>query len=48
LEEGDIDEAEVMFRTALALWKDDAAATSGAGLDFASRAIAQGYLAWLE
>ena len=48
LEEGDTDEADVMFRTALALWKDDTAATSGAGIDFAGRVIAQGYLALLE
>jgi hypothetical protein len=47
LEEGNADEAEVAFRLALALWKDAAAVSSGAGLDFKARPIAQGYLPWL-
>jgi hypothetical protein len=48
LEEGRIDEAEVSFRLALAAWKSDAAAASGAGLSFNTRPIAQGYLRLLE
>jgi tetratricopeptide (TPR) repeat protein len=48
LEEGDTDEAGVAFRLALALWGDDAAAASGAGLDFKTRPLARGYLRWLE
>src|SRR5207253_2558893 len=48
LEVGEVDEAEVAFRLALALWMDEAAAASGAGLDFNARPIAQGYLQWLE
>jgi hypothetical protein len=48
LEEGDIAEAEVAFRVALALWKDQAAAASGSGLDFGGRPIAQGYLELLK
>jgi hypothetical protein len=47
LEEGSVDEAEVAFRLALALWKDAAAASSGAGLDFKARPVAQGCLPWL-
>src|SRR5262249_955221 len=42
LEEGAVDEAEVAFRLALDLWKDDAAAASGAGLDFKTRPVAEG------
>jgi hypothetical protein len=48
LEEGNADEAEVAFRLALALWKDEAAVASGAGLDFKDRPIAAGCLPWLE
>jgi tetratricopeptide (TPR) repeat protein len=48
LEEGAVEEAEVSFRLALALWKDEAAAASGAGLDFNARPIAQGCLRWLS
>jgi tetratricopeptide (TPR) repeat protein len=48
LEQGDFEEAEVAFRLALALWRDDAAAASGAGLDFKDRPIAEGCLHWLE
>jgi hypothetical protein len=47
LEEGDVDEAEVAFRLALAWWKDKAAAASGSGLDFRGRVIAQECLEWL-
>jgi hypothetical protein len=48
LEEGEVDEAEIAFREALSYWEDAAAAASGGGLDFNGRAIAQGYLEWLE
>jgi hypothetical protein len=48
LEEGAAEEAEVAFRLALDLWKDEAAAASGAGLDFKTRPIAEGCLRWLE
>ncbi len=48
LEQGDISEAAKNFRLALATWKGEAAAASGAGLDFNGRTIAQGCLAWLE
>jgi tetratricopeptide (TPR) repeat protein len=44
LEEGRSDEAEVVFRLALALWKDEATGDSGGGLDFDARPIAQMYL----
>jgi hypothetical protein len=48
LEQGDVEEAEVAFRVALALWGDEAAARSGASLDFNGRTVAQGCLEWLE
>jgi hypothetical protein len=48
LEEGDTDQAESDFRVALTYWKDAAAAASGGGLEFNARAVAQGYLEWLE
>jgi hypothetical protein len=48
LEQGDVGEAEVAFRVALALWRDETAAASGAGLDFGGRVIAQDGLDWLE
>jgi hypothetical protein len=48
LEEGAVDEAETAFRLAVALWKNEAAAAGGAGIDFRSRAIAQACLQWLE
>jgi hypothetical protein len=48
LEEGDVEEARVAFTLALDLWKDEAAAATGAGLDFAARPIAEGYLYWLK
>jgi tetratricopeptide (TPR) repeat protein len=47
LEEGDVDEAESAFRTAFDVWKDRAAAASGAGLDFNGRRIAATCLGWL-
>ncbi|MFL5242265.1 MAG: hypothetical protein ACJ8FY_09170 [Gemmataceae bacterium] len=48
LEEGDIDEAEIAFRTALSYWKDLPSAASGSGLDFNARTVAQACLNWLE
>ncbi len=48
LEEGDVFEARFAFRTALAIWKDEAAARSGAGLDFRARPMAQAYLKLLD
>jgi hypothetical protein len=48
LERGDVDQARNAFRLALAIWKDQAAADSGAGLDFAFRPVAQGYLEKLK
>jgi hypothetical protein len=48
LEEGEVDEAEVAFRLALAFWKNEAMAASGGGLEFDGRIAAQGYLDWLE
>jgi hypothetical protein len=47
LEEGEVEEAEVAFRVALAVWHDRAAAASGAGLDFNGRPVAEACLAWL-
>jgi hypothetical protein len=47
LEEGDVDEAEALFRVALTVWKDEASAASGAGLDFGGRAVAQACLEWI-
>jgi tetratricopeptide (TPR) repeat protein len=48
LEQGDVAEAKAAFRLALAAWKDQAAADSGAGLDFNSRPLAQSYLERLK
>jgi tetratricopeptide (TPR) repeat protein len=48
LEQGEVEEAEIAFREALVLWKDEASAAAGAGIDFNARAIAQGCLEWLE
>jgi tetratricopeptide (TPR) repeat protein len=47
LEQGDADEAEIAFRQALSVWKNQAAAAAGEGLDFNARKLAQGYLQWL-
>src|SRR5262249_30408074 len=41
LEEGEVEEAEVSFRLALALWKDEEAAASGEGLGCNGRPSAQ-------
>jgi hypothetical protein len=48
LEEGDMDEAEISFQLALRLWKDEATAASGGGLDFGGRVVAQDCLQWLS
>jgi tetratricopeptide (TPR) repeat protein len=48
LEEGDVEEAESAFREALSIWKDEATAASGGGLDFKGRPVAQACLGWLE
>jgi hypothetical protein len=48
LEAGEVGEAEIAFREALALWKDEASASRGAGLDFGGRAVAGAALRWLE
>jgi tetratricopeptide (TPR) repeat protein len=48
LEEGDADEAEIAFREAVSVWKDEESAASGAGLDFNGRALAQNCLRWLQ
>jgi tetratricopeptide (TPR) repeat protein len=48
LEEGWISAAAAAFRVALVLWQDEAAAATGAGLDFDGRPLAQGFLEWLE
>src|SRR5262249_47200683 len=48
LEAGEVAEAAVAFRAALAVWKDEASAATGAGIDFSGRAVAQGCLTWLE
>jgi tetratricopeptide (TPR) repeat protein len=48
LEEGEVDNARIAFRTALALWKDEASVASGAGLDFDARPIAQECLRWWD
>ena len=48
LEEGNVAEAEIAFTGALLLWKDEATANSGGGLDFKGRIVAQGCLEWLK
>jgi hypothetical protein len=48
LEEGEPGEAEKAFRAALALWKNEAAAASGKGLDFNGRPVAEACLGWLK
>jgi tetratricopeptide (TPR) repeat protein len=48
LEEGDVVQADVAFRLALALWENDAVPAARTGVDFKTRAIAQGYLRLLE
>jgi hypothetical protein len=48
LEEGQVEAAALAFRYALALWKDETAAATGGGIDFAGRPVAQGYLRLLE
>jgi tetratricopeptide (TPR) repeat protein len=48
LEEGEVGEAEIAFRTSLLLWQNEAAVASGSGLDFKARIVAQGYLELLK
>ena len=48
LEEGEVLEARFAFRTAIALWKNEKAAASTTGVDFASRPVAEAYLKWLQ
>jgi tetratricopeptide (TPR) repeat protein len=48
LEQGDVEEAEVALRVALAVWRSETAPPSARGLDFSSRLLAQGYLHWLN
>src|SRR5262249_38814576 len=48
LEEGNADEAEVAFRLALTLWKDEATAAWGGGWDFSARPAAGPCLRGLE
>jgi hypothetical protein len=45
LERGETDDAAFAFRQALGLWRDEATAASGGGLDFEGRPVAQ---AWME
>ena len=47
LEQGNMEEAEVTFRLALAFWKDDDAAATGSGFDFNGRPVAEAALQWL-
>jgi hypothetical protein len=48
LEEGRTSEAKFAFEEALKVWRDEAAAASGAGQDFGGRVIAQDCLKWLK
>jgi len=48
LEEGRVSEAKLFFREALGLWRDQATAAGGGGLDFTGRSVAQGCLEWLQ
>ncbi len=48
LEEGRVSQAREFFREALNLWKDEATALRGGGLDFTGRPVAQGCLELLE
>jgi hypothetical protein len=48
LEEGRTSEATFAFEEALKVWRDEAAAASGAGQDFGGRIIAQDCLKWLK
>jgi hypothetical protein len=48
LEVGDIDEAEIAFRVALSYWKSADSATTGGGLEFKGRVVAEGYLELLK
>jgi hypothetical protein len=48
LEYGDVDHAAALFRAALSLWRDRAAAAEGSGLDFNGRIVAGDCLRWIE
>jgi tetratricopeptide (TPR) repeat protein len=48
LEEGRTSEAANAFREALAVWRNEADAASGAGQDFGGRIVAQDCLEWLK
>lgn len=48
LEQGESEEAEIAFRQALSVWKDESSAARGEGLDFNARPVAQTALSWLE
>jgi hypothetical protein len=48
LEMGKIENTRTSLQTALDLWQSEAAAASGAGLDFNARTIAQHCLQWLK
>ena len=48
LEQGDVGEATFAFHKALGVWRDEATAASGGGLDFEGRVIAQVWLRRLE
>ncbi len=48
LEQGAVDEADVAFRLALSLYRDESAAVSGGGLDFNARPVAEAALGWLQ
>jgi tetratricopeptide (TPR) repeat protein len=47
LEEGNMEEAEVAFRLALAFWGSDEAVAFGAGLEFNARPLAETALGWI-
>jgi hypothetical protein len=47
LEQGDMEEAEVAFRLALAFWQPDDGVATAAGLDFNGRPVAEAALQWL-
>jgi hypothetical protein len=48
MEQGRNQEATGHFRTAIDLWKNDAVAASGRGLDFTGRVLAQHYLQLMD
>jgi tetratricopeptide (TPR) repeat protein len=48
LEQGNVEEADTLFRLALDFWKDEAAAADGSGLEFSGRIVAQTCVEWLK